>query len=827
MKKVCLIVILTVICFLVMIQPVLSAELISAGGKAQEIQIIEDGNKIIIGNARFSMITPNLARIEYSENRKFEDRPTIRAIGFFKTIKIKKVSRKSGWVVMEGENIRIEYLPANSPFSADNLKISWKAENMTGEWKPGDKDLNNLGGAFTSLDHADRGIIAKEVHSAGLNHEDRKGEINLWPVWWASLNSLAEKDNEDITWFTPEYIIKYRFDELHDKVKEQIENRSKYPPGILSKSGYFVLNESEAAIFDTETCWIDGPPSGKYQNWYFFAYGKDYKNALKNFVSLCGKIPMIPRWAFGSWYSVYQNLNEDDYKKLVEDHNKYNLPFDVLVVDMDWHNNGWYGWDWNKKNFPDPEGFIKWLHEKGLKITLNLHCERMAIRDSHFVSFCSEMGIDYDEFLKENNSYNFNFTKRKEAEAFFKTMPVQNEKIGVDFWWTDVWENRTKDVKINEVLWTNHLFHTHMEENLKKRGLVLCRYAGIGSHRYPAFFSGDAASQWEILEHEIDVSTRGGNVGVNYISHDLGGFKGSVPGEALKALDPELYIRWMQFGALNPIMRIHSDHGVREPWNYEERALNIIRDAYHLHVSLAPYFYHLSRTTYDKGIPIIRPLYLHYPDDEEAYNHPSEYMIGENILVAPVCKPGNIRKVYLPQGKFYSLADRKVYEGPVSFDKYYYLSQIPVFIKAGSIIPRQKYKERIGASPPDTLVFDVYPGGDDELALYEDEGIGLEYRSGKFSRLPVFLKNDKKKLILSMSPIEGAYRDMLTHRNFEIWINFVEKPKKVRIDRKNIKEVVSLNENELCYKYVKNEQRVEIKIGARDVSEGWKIRVDF
>lgn len=787
-----------------------------------KINTVEDGNSIIIGNARFSLITPYLIRLEYSAAKKFEDRPTIRAVNLPEPIKIKSVKQENNRIIVESENIRVKYLPGEGSFSAKNLAISWKVGNMSGGWKPGNEDFHNLGGMFTSLDHADRGIIAKGVHPAGLNNEERLGELNLWPIWWGALSSLAKKSGNGITWFTPEYIVKYRFDMLPDSLKKEINNRLKFPPGILSQSGYFILNESHSAFFNHETGWIEPPSSGNYQNLYFFAYGRDYSRGLKDFVSLCGTIPLIPRWAYGSWYSVYQNLRAGDYKEIVSQYHKYKLPIDVLVVDMDWHRNGWYGWDWNKKNFPDPAKFIRWVHLQGLKITLNLHCERMEIKDSHFVPFGRELGLDVEKYRKENKGYVFDFTKEKVAKAFFKTMLVPDEKMGVDFWWTDVWENRTEKSGVNEVLWTNHLFHTHAEKDLKKRGLVLCRYSGIGSHRYPAFFSGDAASQWEILKHEIDVSARGGNVGVNYLSHDLGGFKGAVPGENLPLVNPELYVRWMQFGALNPIMRIHSDHGVREPWKYGEKVLEIVRQAYRLHVSLVPYFYHLSRTTFNEGIPILSPLYLYYPNDGEAYHHPAEYLIGDKILVAPVCQPGNIRSVYLPSGRYYSLADNKTYQGPVNLNMYVYLDKIPIFIKAGSILPRQKFTERVGSSVPDTLVLDIYPGGDDQLNLYEDDGESLEYRSGGFSRLPVILKSEKRKIILSVKPITGSYRNMPIQRYFEIRINFVEEPTKVKFDHQDISGVHGSS-----YKYFKEKRQLEIEVGRRSVFKPWQIEVDF
>ena len=791
----------------------------------KKYNIREDGNKIIIGHARFSLITPYLVRLEYSEDKKFEDRPTIRAINLSKPIKIRTLGYENNWVILEGEYVKIKYLPGDAQFSAENLIVSWNVGSMQDEWKPGDDDFNNLGGMFTSLDHVDRGIIANGVHPAGLNNEDRLGEFNLWPTWKNSKLSIAKKQGIDFseTQFSLEYIIKYNFKELPKKIKKDIKNRLSFPPGFLSKAGYFILNESQSAIYDPDTQWIDSPPSGNYQNWYFFAYGKNYFLGIKNFVSLCGRIPLIPRWAFGSWYSIWKNLRDSDYKELIEQYHKNKLPLDVLVVDMDWHINGWDGWDWNKKNFPEPEEFISWLHNQNLKITLNLHCESIPNNDSHFTPFCKEIGIDPNKCKK--SSYIFDFTKRKIADAFFKTMPEPDEKMGVDFWWLDIWQNRTETVKVNEVLWTNHLFHTHMERDLKKRGLILSRYGGIGSHRYPALFSGDTASQWEVLEHEIDTSVRCGNVGISYLSHDLGGFKGAVE-EDFALIDPELYIRWMQFGALNPIMRIHSHHGIREPWNYGKKVLEIVRKSYQLHISLVPYFYHLSKTTYDEGIPIIGPLYLYYPDDEKAYNYPLEYFIGGKILVAPVCRPGNIRSIYLPKGQFFSLADYKIYDGPKNLDMYVPLDKIPIFIKTGSIIPRQKFIERVGFSVPDPLVLDIYPGANDQIDLYEDDGESLEYCSGKFSRLPITLKNKDNKITLSVKSIKGTYRNMPAYRSFEIWLNFIEKPINIRLNNQDIKEVDNLTTSISGYKYFEELKHLEIKVKSRPISKPWKIEVE-
>ncbi|OYD15788.1 hypothetical protein CH333_04860 [candidate division WOR-3 bacterium JGI_Cruoil_03_44_89] len=800
---------------------------------SEKFRILEDGNKIIIGPARFSLITPHLIRLEYSRDGRFEDRPTIRAINLPKSIKFKELRHEGKFFILEGEHIRVKYLPGDTPFSADNLAVSWNAGNMRGEWKPGGEDFKNLGGIFVGLDHVDKGIIATGVHPASLNNEEKRGEFDLWHTWWDSQSFLARKWGMDVkeTQLSLEYIIKYHLKELPEKIKKEIKKRLKFPPGLLSRSGYFVLNESDSAVFETKTKWLDSPPSENYQNWYFFAYGRNYFLGLKNFVSLCGRIPLIPRWAFGSWYSVWKDLCDEDYKKIVEQYHKHKLPLDVLVVDMNWHINGWDGWDWNKANFPEPEEFIRWVHSQNLKVTLNLHCESIPTEDSHFIPFCEGMGIAPDKF--KETTYKFNFTQRREAEAFLKTMPEPNERKGIDFFWLDVWQNRTENVGVNEVLWTNHLFHTHMERDLNKRGLILGRYGGIGSHRYPAFFSGDALSQWEVLEHEIDVSARAGNVGVNYLSHDLGGFKRTLPDDDLPLLDPELYIRWMQFGALNPIMRIHSHHGIREPWSYGEKVLEIVRKAYELHISLVPYFYHLSRQAYDEGIPTIGPLYLYYPDDEEAYNHPTEYLIGGRILVTPVCRPGNIRSIYLPRGRFYSLVDGKIYDGPTELNMYVPLEKIPLFIKAGSILPRQKFVERVGTSVPDPLVFDVYPGADDsknavhQLNLYEDDGESLKYRSERFSRLPIAFRNEDGKISLSVKPIEGAYRNMPARRSFEIWINFVERPVKVRVDRQGIKEFDDLTTSETGYKYFKETKRLEIKVGRKPVSRPWKVEVDF
>ena len=757
---------------------------------------VETSNSVQFGNARFSLLQNGMVRLEFDHEGVFDNRPTFRAITLPKSIPFINVTETSGFVELKSNDLIIKYVKGRM-FNSNNLTIEWASNNKTGIWNPGLKDNENLG-AISTLDHISREIIPERVHSAGENDNDRLGEINLVSpmIQISKLYDSEPSAFPDSRKSSIGELLK-NYDSLSDKLKNIVRPWKHFPPGPVSRAGYWSLDETGMMFYDPSAKWLDKNIRTRYQNIFFGAYGKNYFEAMKQYVTLCGRIPILPRWAFGSWYSCFQNYTENDYKKILSEFDKHNIPVDVFILDMDWHKNGWCGWEWNKNLFPNPAEFFDWAKESGIRIGMNLHDDQIIKSDSHFDKIRKitdgKIPISELDVIREKNCEILDFSNKYVWNAVSKSCYEPNEKIGADFWWLDSWQG--KQTGYNHVLWKNHL----ATEHYSKRGLrpmILGRYSGIGSHRYPAYFSGDTSSHWEVLEHELEVNIKAGQVGMNYFSHDLGGFKGENSEKPSPKINPELFVRWMQMGALSPVMRVHSDHGVREAWKYGEKVLKIVREAYHFHSRITPYFYHTARRSFDTGTPIHLPLYFLFPDDKKAHEIKDQYFIGERIMVAPVAASDGRRKVYIPKAAFFSLHDKKIIAGPKEIEQTFSLDQIPVYVRAGSIIPTQNVTQRTGSAVPESLIFDIYPGGNDFIEFYEDDGMTELYKKSEYSRWPVSLTHHNSTIEVTFNPAEGSFNDMPEQRNITIKIHFIKKPKSVCVN--NIEQEWKYNDKEQC-----------------------------
>jgi hypothetical protein len=744
-----------------------------------------ESGAVTISNARFSYLGRNVLRLEYAPDGRFDDRPTFRAISMPTPQPFESCTFKGDECVLTAAGFELRYRP-NGLLTRDNLTIRWQAGGLRGSWSPGDLDRENLGSALT-LDHVGRQLIPQGAHPAGQTGADRIGELNLAEPFCQIMEALRSDrtldPREEFEWSN----LPDRIDVLPPELRQRLDVFRKFPPGPVSRAGYAVLDETGMAFYDPATQWLDRNIRPDYQNLFFFCYGRDYAEALRQFSMLCGKIPMPPRWALGPWYSCFAKLSAEDNQAIVAEFERQGIPLDVLIIDMDWHKNEWHGWDWNEELYPDLQGFFAWKKDAGLKIALNTHSEAIHRGDGHFKKIRERLDLSEDasdppgvRFRGEPDCWTLDYADREVWQAIRDVCFRPNEQRGVDFWWLDNWQGYQDGYNSN--LWINHLVARHLQEDHGVRPLILGRYAGIGSHRYPAYFSGDTCSHWEVLKCLLDVNLKAGHVGMVYFSHDLGGFKGPCPGERVPLLDPELYVRWMQMGALCPVMRVHSDHGIREPWKYGEHVLEIVRAAYELHARLVPYFYHLARDAYDTGLPLHRPLYFLFPEDETAYEVDDQFFLGDQLLAAPVVIAGGRRKVYIPAGEYYSLPYGEPLRGPTTIDRVFSLSQIPLYIRAGAIIPQQQAARRIGTGLPDPLILAIYPGGSNELALYEDDGYSAAYSRGSFTRWPIEVHDDGGALQLTLRPMQGHFEGVLETRTVHVQAHFIARPKRVRVE---------------------------------------------
>ena len=758
---------------------------------------------IVCGAARFSYLGNGLVRIEHSPDGSFCDRPTLRAFAPLSPRPFSSVEFSETGVRLETPEMTIDYTDAPE-LTKENLSIEWRAGGMEGTYRFGDLEHENLGSPYT-LDHFyDAQIPDQGVHPGGSQTSSRYGEMNLFNTNW-NIAEYAKAHPEEVRLMKPILWTTFkRYEKMPEGIKKELDIWKKFPSGPVSKAGYWTMDESGMYCLDEEGWPIEDPRTGCV-NFFFGCYGRDFKRAMNQFAALLGKTPIPPRWAFGNWYSRFYPYTEKEVKEVVRQFEKHDVPLDVLIVDMDWHKNGWAGWDIAEEKFPDFREFCEWKDKAGLKIGLNLHDEDICREDSHFKKFCEMLGLpedcapekeDREDFQKLNDQlglkirrpghskdlYHVDYLDKKNWEAFQKVCYDPMEEAGVDFWWEDIWQGLYPHINMN--LWKMELLRRRQEKR-GKRPMFLNRYAGWGSHRYPAFFSGDTGSHWPVLKMEAKINQLAAHVDMSYFSHDLGGFVGEVIGELQGHVSPELYVRWMQLGAMCPIMRVHSDHGIREPWNYAPEVEKLASEAYRLHHSLVPYFYHYARENYDTGCPIIRPVYFEQPDDPEAFAHEGEYFVGEKLFFSPIVEQGGFHTVKFPKGEYVHFTTGEKYKGGDVLEDRFRADYMPLFAKAGAIIPRQALSKRLGSKAPDPLIFSIFPGGNDQFAYYEDDGTSPDYAEN-FLRLPLTHEETREKTVITAEAIVGFYPKAKTTRDLRFDFLFAEKPSKVTLtDQKN------------------------------------------
>ena len=314
----------------------------------------------------------------------------------------------------------------------------------------------------------------------------------------------------------------------------------------------------------------------------------------------------------------------------------------------------------------------------------------------------------------------------------FKNVLMPMNNAGIDFWWLD-WQQEPfdKEVKnLSNTWWLNYIFFSQMERERQTRPLIYHRWGGLGNHRYQVGFSGDTFISWASLDYQTYFNSTASNVLYGYWSHDIGGHQG------VDHIDPELYVRWMQFGAFSPILRSHSTKiaGLtKEPWVFSNEVSDILRGIIRQRYNMVPYIYTMAREAYETGLSLCRPMYYDYPETQEAYDYRNQYMFGNDVMVAPATSPmkdGYTEvKVWLPEGQWYEFASGKTLQGGQVLTRYFALDEYPIYIKAGAVLPMYNDKVMNLNGKDETIVLNVIPGKtSSEFTLYEDNGDDKNYQ---------------------------------------------------------------------------------------------------
>ncbi|WP_212754622.1 TIM-barrel domain-containing protein [Nakamurella aerolata] len=519
--------------------------------------------------------------------------------------------------------------------------------------------------------------------------------------------------------------------------------------GVLSRHGVAVVDDSDTVLIEPGGWFTEREPGSL--DLYVFCYGRDYRAALSTFYRVTGKQPLLPRFALGNWWSRYHPYTADEYTALMDRFTAERLPFTVGVIDMDWHpvqiepeiGSGWTGYSWNRELFPDPAAFLKGLHQRGLRVTLNVHpADGIRAHEDRYREMATAMGIDPDSKLPVV----FDPTDPHFLLAYLQQVHHPLEHEGVDFWWLDWQSGRVSRIAGLDPLWLlNHLHFLDAGRPggpIEHRPITFSRYAGVGSHRYPVGFSGDAAVSWASLAFQPEFTATSSNVGYGWWSHDIGG-------HMFGGKDDELATRWVQLGVFSPILRLHSTldpFNSKEPWRFGEVARRVMSDYLRLRHRLLPYLASMNYRAHHADQPLVQPMYYEHPWASEAYEVPNQYLFGDQLLVAPVTSRRDpvttmaSTTCWLPPGDWTDLTTGVRYSGGRKIVMYRSIDQLPLLARAGAVIPLQDNDNpsadgadgadsaggvgvAVGAvnsvAPPDALELWVTPGSG-EWELIED-----------------------------------------------------------------------------------------------------------
>jgi alpha-glucosidase (family GH31 glycosyl hydrolase) len=582
-------------------------------------------------------------------------------------------------------------------------------------------------------------------------------------------------------------------------------------PGILDRDGWYLLDDSRSALLNSDGTVTDRPTHGSqpYQDGYFFGYGTNYKQGLADLNALTGGANLLPESAYGVWYSRYYAYSTSDYENtLIPTFRSTFTPIDWLVIDTDWKSpNTWDGWNWNTSLFPDPSAFLTWTKQQGLETALNIHVGING-SDPRFASANSAAGgLSPDP--TRSGDYEFDWSNPSQLAAYLQ-LHQPFEQQGVREWWLDYCGGCGNSTASDPHVAPDNFINQAYAGDAAARGLRGFAFGRIGSseqagdlgnyalgpwseRRNTMQFTGDTEATWAMMALEAHFTGDEAAAGLSNVSDDIGSFHGDH-------LADDMYARWVQLGTFQPVDRLHSDHGDRLPWNYGAAADASAERFLRLREALVPYTYTLAAQARSTGVPIVRPLYLDYPGNSEAYSYNQEYLYGDDVLVAPITSPDDANgngsvTAWIPPGTWTDYFTGTSYTGPATATITDPLSEMPVLIKSGGILPaRTDYTQDAAASALTRLTLSVAAGADGSFSVYQDAGEGDGYQSGQSTSTPISWSDSTRTLTVGADT--GTFPGAPTQRSYTLRLSNASAPTAVSVDGVQVPETAwSYNPN--------------------------------
>jgi alpha-glucosidase len=539
-------------------------------------------------------------------------------------------------------------------------------------------------------------------------------------------------------------------------------------------------------------------------NYYFF-YGPSLRKILGRYADLTGRMPMPPRWALGNQQSRWSYYPDTMAEKVVSEYRKRDLPLDVLHLDIDYMQS-YRVFTWDRERFPNPKALSDKLGQQGVKLVTivdpGVKYQPVAKSAAQVTSITPELEPQDQRYYVFDAGLQKNFFQRRKNGDLFVPRVWPGESVFVDYtlpaareWWGElhrayldngvagIWNDMNEPSDFVDQTGKNQLDVVSFDEGEKsthaknrnvfallmaratyeglerlrpnQRPYVITRAAYAGIQRYSTMWTGDTNSSWESLALNVPMFTTLGLSGEPFVGSDVGGFIGRGSGELLT--------RAYQISFLAPFCRNHKviDGYDQEPWRFGQYYEDIIRKYLKLRYQLLPFLYMTLEEAHRTGVPLFRPLVLNYQDDPNTYNLDDEFMIGDALLVAPIVKPDVTRRlVYLPKGTWYDYWSNKKLEGGMMIYVDAPLETVPMFVRAGAIIPMGPLMNYVGEKPVDPITFNIYPDdkGAASMALYEDDGVSPAYKQGGFRRTNVAVSRAGLGYVVTLAVPQGQYQ---------------------------------------------------------------------
>jgi alpha-glucosidase len=552
---------------------------------------------------------------------------------------------------------------------------------------------------------------------------------------------------------------------------------------------------------------------------YFFFSGPSIREVLSRYSELVGRTPLPPKWALGYQQCRYSYYPESEVRSIARTFREKRIPADVIYLDIH-YMDGYRCFTFDSERFPEPpqlfsdlkaQGFkVVAIVDPGIKVDPGYKVYDSGVAGDHFIKFPD--GERYIGDVWPGPSLFSDYT-RPETRLWWGDLVGGFLDTGVTGIWNDmnepaVWgveapwnvqfRENGKTVSIKKIhnvfghLMAQSTYEGMIRRRPDERPFILTRAGFSGTQRYASVWTGDNATSFESLENAIRMSLSMGISGIAFVGADIGGFCGSP--------SAELFIRWIEAGAFIPFFRNHAsyDTEAKEPWSFGRDIEDLCRIYIGLRYRLLPYTYTAFREAEADGVPVMRPLFFENQEDRECYAdvNSTTYYWGSDIIVAPVTQQGHtLRKAYLPEGTWYDFWENRTHPGKSDATVDAPLDKLPLFVRAGSVIPMQEVQQYVGEKPADVVELHVYPGKNRTSRLYEDDGISFGYRRGEY-RLTMFtVASEKGRNAMTIAEPEGKYRP--EKRSFEIVLHGqTTRSVSVRIDGKPmVSEKIRIDRN--------------------------------